>query len=65
MTDKIEFHPDFGDVESMFNMRKWLQSAIEAKGGVQTGADMGMGEADIDFELEGFKFNVCIKPRLK
>ena len=63
LPENMELHPDFGDVESMWNMRMWLQSAIEAKGAKQTGAGMGMGEADIDFELEGHKFNVVIKAR--
>lgn len=56
-------HEDFGDVESLWNMRKWLQSAIEAKGAKQTGAGMGDGGADIDFVLEGHKYNVVITPR--
>lgn len=59
-----ELHPDFGDTESMWNMRQWLRSAIEAKGGKQIGASMGMGEADIDFILEGHKYNVVIRPIL-
>ena len=58
-------HPDFGDPECLFNMRKWLQSAIEAKGAKQTGTGMGMGEADIDFTLEGHRYNVTIRARLK
>lgn len=61
LPENLELHPDFGDVESMWNMRQWLRAAIEAKGAKQTGAGMGMGEADIDFVLEGHKFNVVIK----
>jgi hypothetical protein len=61
----LVLHPDFGDVESMWNMRMWLQSALEAKGAKQTGAGMGMGAADIDFELEGHHYNVRIKPLLR
>lgn len=60
---QLELHPDFGDTESMWNMRQWLQNAIEKAGAKQTGAGMGMGEADIDFELEGHKFNVTIRTR--
>ena len=59
----IQLHPDFGDPDQLFNMRKWLQDAIEAKGAKQTGAGMGMGSADIDFTLEGHKFNVVIRSR--
>lgn len=61
----LELHPDFGDVPSMWNMRMWLQKAIEAAGAKQDGAGMGMGEADIDFSLEGHRFNVRIKPLIK
>jgi len=60
----IELHPDFGDTESMFNMRDWLQKALEAKGAKKTGAGCGMGECDIDIEIDGYKFNVRIKPIL-
>lgn len=61
----MKLSDDFGDTISLINMRKWLQDAIEAKGAKQIGAGMGMGEADIDFILEGCEFNVTIKPRIK
>jgi hypothetical protein len=52
----------FGDVTAHFNARDWLQSAIEAKGAVVTGAGMGMGQADISFKLDGCNFSVSIRP---
>lgn len=58
----IESDSGFGDPNQLLNMRYWLQAAIEAKGGQQIGAGFGMGEADIDFELEGHNYNVVIKP---
>ncbi len=51
------------DVEAAFNMRSWVQKALEAKGAKIAGAGVGMGGCDLDFEVEGFKFNVFIKPR--
>lgn len=50
------------DTEAFLNMRGWLQSALEAKGAKMIGGGMGCGEADIDVELEGCKFNVSIRP---
>lgn len=50
------------DAEAFFNMRDWLQEALEAKGARKTGGGMGCGQADIDIELEGVHFNVSIKP---
>ena len=61
---KMELHPEFGDPECLWNMRKWLQNALEKQGAIQTGAGMGMGAADIDFTLEGYSYNVVIKPRV-
>lgn len=59
----LVLHEDFGG-EDMFNMRDWLQKALEAQGAIKRGAGCGMGEADIDIELEGCKYNVRIKPIL-
>ena len=56
---------DFGDPGQLWNMRKWLQKAMECAGAKQTGAGMGMGMADIDITLEGHKYNVTIKPILR
>lgn len=60
----VELHEDFGDPTSLFNSRKWLQEACEAKGAKTIGGGCGMGQADIDIILEGCKFNVSIRPIL-
>lgn len=60
----IQLHPDFGDVESMLNMRNWLEEAIKAKGAKVTDAGMGMGAADLGFILEGHRFSLVIRPRI-
>ena len=52
----------FKDVEAAFNMRDWLQAACEAKGARMIGGGFGMGQADIDVELEGCRFNISIRP---
>lgn len=57
-----DLHPGFGDVESMFNMRTWLEKAVTAQGAKVTGGGIGMGVADIDIELEGFGYWINIKP---
>ncbi len=53
---------NFGDVEAMFNCRKWLEEAVKAKGAKVTGGGMGMGTADVDIKLDGFDFVVSIRP---
>ena len=53
---------DFGDPETLFNSRDWLTKAVEAQGAKFTGGGVGMGQADIDIELEGMRFNISIKP---
>lgn len=55
--------PEFGDPETLFNSRDWLRAALEAKGAKITGGGVGLGQADLDFELEGCKFNVSLAPR--
>ena len=51
------------DTEAAFNMRDWVQRALEAKGAKIVGAGVGCGGADLDFVVEGHKFNVFIAPR--
>jgi hypothetical protein len=53
------------DVEAFFNMRDWLQKACEAHGGKMVGGGVGMGQADIDIELEGCRYNISIRPLRK
>ena len=50
------------DTEAFFNMRDWLQRACETAGARQTGGGIGLGQADIDIELEGHHYNVSIRP---
>lgn len=50
------------DVEAFLNVRDWLQGACEAKGAKMTGGGIGYGQADIDIELEGCRYNISIKP---
>lgn len=52
----------FGDPETLFNSRQWLRSALESKGAKILGGGVGCGQADLDIELEGQKFNVSIRP---
>lgn len=50
------------DVAAFFNMRDWLQNAVEAKGARMIGGGLGLGQADIDIELEGMPYNISIRP---
>ena len=52
------------DIEAFFNIRDWVQKALEAKGAKITDAGIGMGAADLGFELNGAPFGLSIKPRL-
>jgi len=53
------------DLEAFFNLRQWLQQAIEAAGAKVQGAGIGRGQADISFELEGCSFSVSVWPAAK
>jgi hypothetical protein len=50
------------DVTAFLNMRDWVQSACEAKGAKMVGGGIGCGQADIDIELEGCRYNISIRP---
>lgn len=64
--DWTQFQKDqHGDVEAFFNMRSWLSKAVEKSGAKVHGAGIGMGQADIDIELEGARFNISIRPIMK
>jgi hypothetical protein len=52
----------FGDPETLFNSRDWLERALVAAHAKVTGKGCGMGQSDIDIELEGCRFNVSIRP---
>ena len=59
---------DFGvllsdmDIEAAFNIRKWLQDSVEKSGAEVVGKGVGMGVSDLDIVLEGFTYNIAIKP---
>lgn len=55
----------FGDPETLFNSRDWLRKAIEGAGAKVSGGGVGMGQCDLDFTLEGCKFNVSLHPIFK
>lgn len=50
------------DIEAFFNMRDWLTAAVEAKGAKKVGGGIGCGQADIDIDLDGCRYNISIRP---
>jgi hypothetical protein len=58
----LELADDFGDPHTLLNSRAWLQKALEKSGGKMFGGGIGGGQADLDVRIEGFEFNVSIKP---
>lgn len=60
--EKMELDKDFGDVETLLNSREWLEQAVSEKGAKRVGGGVGCGQADIDVELEGHRFNISIRP---
>ena len=52
----------FKDIDAAFNMRDWLQKAVEAKGARKIGGGLGFGGADLEIVLEGHRFILTIKP---
>jgi hypothetical protein len=64
--DWSDFHKaQHNDVEAFFNLREWVASALKAKGAVMTGYGMGMGCADLWFNLDGAEFFLTVKPVMK
>ena len=64
--DWSQFEKDqHGDVEAFFNLRDWLQAVLEGAGCKITDAGIGMGKADLGFEISGQKYGVSIWPRMK
>lgn len=55
----------FEDIGAAFNMRGWLQKAVEAAGAEMTGGGFGGGVADISIKLEGHDYWLTIKPMSK
>jgi len=52
-----------GDWKANYNMRCWVQEALEAKGAEITGAGFGACLSDLDIELEGMRYNIQIRSR--
>ncbi len=50
------------DIDAFYNLREWLREAIVAKGAKPDGSGVGMGQADISFDLDGAKYEVVIRP---
>ena len=53
------------DMESFFNLRDWLRAVLEGAGCRITDSGMGMGKADLGFEISGNNYGVSIWPRMK
>ena len=53
------------DWEALYNMREWLDKAVQAKGAKVIGGGCGMGQADLQIELEGFGYRIAITPIIK
>ena len=51
------------DVEAFLNIRDWLEKALVAAGAKITDAGVGMGQADLGFQIDGMPYGVSIKPR--
>lgn len=49
------------EIGPALNMRDWLRDACEAKGAKMVGGGIGFGQADLDIEVEGFRYNLSIK----
>lgn len=52
------------DVEAFFNIREWLRGALQEAGAKIEGGGVGMGQADLDFSIDGAPFNVSVRPRV-
>lgn len=61
----LQLADDFGDPETLFNSRDWLRKALEARGAKIDGGGIGGGQCDLDFTLDGCKFNVSLRPIVK
>lgn len=50
------------DVETFLSIRNWVSDACTAKGATFLGGGVGCGVADLQIEIEGFEYNITIKP---
>lgn len=51
------------DTEELLNLRDWLEQILTENRAEITDAGIGMGYADIGFTLDGFPYQVSVKPR--
>lgn len=51
------------DLEALFNLRSWLEKCLIEGGAEITGGGIGLGGADLTFDLDGFPFYIECKPR--
>ena len=58
--DKLEGAPTHW--RANYNIRCWVQKALEAKGARISGAGFGACQSDLDIELEGMRYNIKIRP---
>lgn len=49
------------EIKPAMNMRDWVEHAVEAQGAKMVGGGIGLGQADIDIELEGHRYNISIR----
>lgn len=45
-----------------WEVRLWIERALEARGGEVCGGSIGLGEADVDVAYNGKSYNIRIKP---
>lgn len=66
MSEPLKPHPVVPlaemDIQAFFNLRDWLERALEAAGARTTGGGMGLGAADVSIEMDGFGYVVSIRP---
>lgn len=61
----FQFASNFGDAETLFNSRAWLEAALSARGASIVGGGIGCGQADLSIMLDGFPFTVSIRPVIR
>jgi len=50
------------DLEAFLSIRNWVSDACVAQGATFLGGGIGFGAADLQLEIEGFEYNITIKP---
>jgi len=52
---------EMAHASELLNLRDWVGAALTAKGAKILGGGVGGGEADLEFELEGFRYSVYMR----